>query len=314
LNSTLKSLSAPALYRLAQLGGISVDRARALKVMRVVMIHGVGTVHCSLRAFEDQIAFIKKNFKIVPLETICQRLESGMAESEGEVALTFDDGLRNNFFNAYPILKRYGAPATFFVCPGLIDNSRWLWNHEVRARLQSMPGRAMEELGRSFGLDRADIDSTVEWMKTLPMASRGYIEDSIRLGTPDFTATPEQHSLYDLMTWSELKQMDPGLISIGAHSLTHPILTSLSPAQQVHEISESQRLLERKLNRPIHSFCYPNGANNAAVVQCVRQNFKLAVTAVPGFVVATTDAHLIPRVSIAPGVSLLAWRMHRPGA
>jgi peptidoglycan/xylan/chitin deacetylase (PgdA/CDA1 family) len=308
----IKSFTAPALYWLSYQSGASVRRALKLDVMRIIMIHGVGTEYCSAEAFEAQMKFLRRHFIIVPLGALAEQLHRPNGAPGNEVALTFDDGLKNNFTIAYPVLKRLGVPATFFVCPGLIESGRWLWNHEARARWQSLPLETQDELAASFGLGEATDETVVEWMKTLPQRSRSYIEETIREATPHFSATPRQHDLYDLMNWQELAALDAGLVSVGAHSLTHPILTQLPAEQQMFEITESRRLLETRLGRAVKAFCYPNGANNPAVVKCVREHFDVAVTAQPGFVTRQVDAHLIPRISIAGRVSLLAWRMHRP--
>src|SRR5689334_9290881 len=96
------------------------------------MFHGIEPQHAEV--FERQLKYIASRYEVVPLAELTKR---GSALRH-EIALTFDDGLLNNLTIAYPILRKLSLPATFFVCPALIDAGAWLWNHEARARLQSL--------------------------------------------------------------------------------------------------------------------------------------------------------------------------------
>src|SRR3954466_9508743 len=129
------------------------------------MYHGTPAAHAA--ALERQLRLVRLAFPVVPLEDIASgRNKNGRAR----VALTFDDGLRNNVDVAYPILRKLGLSATFFVCPGLIDRGCWLWNHEARERLRSVPGQALAELARHVGAPQGGVEPIVEWMKTLDIA------------------------------------------------------------------------------------------------------------------------------------------------
>jgi len=173
--------------------------------------------------FERHLFYLTRHFSIVSLDTLLERLAAGRLTDE--VALTFDDGLRNNFIHAYPLLKRFNAPATFFVCPGLIENGRWIWTHEVRARL-------------AF-LSHTSIESRVEQLKTLALKERNEAEDDLRRKTAGFQPNAAQCQEYDLMNWDELQQLDPALITVGSHSLTHPILSTLTGPELTVEIGKT---------------------------------------------------------------------------
>src|SRR2546421_4055299 len=106
-----------------------------------------GTPLRDAAALERQLRLVRLAFPIVPLEELTSRGGNGRPR----VALTFDDGLRSNVHVAYPILQKLGLTATFFVCPGLIERREWLWNHEARQRLLSLPKEAMREIAASLG-------------------------------------------------------------------------------------------------------------------------------------------------------------------
>ena len=120
----------------------------------------------------------------MPLADVVKHARGGARPRRQGIALTFDDGLRNNYTVAYPILARLGTPATFFVCPGLIDGGRWLWNHEARERLRSLAPAPRAELAGGLGAPFSEPTAVVTWMKTLARQPREDVEDAIRLATP----------------------------------------------------------------------------------------------------------------------------------
>ena len=120
--------------------------------------------------------------------------------------------------------------------------------------------------------------------------------------------------MFDPMTWEQLRALDPSLITVGAHTLTHPILIQLSDQDLETEILDSRWRLEAELGRPIDIFCYPNGDNDARARKLVREHFRAAVTTVPGILGAGDAIEALPRIPVSPRMALMAWRLHRPTA
>ena len=271
---------------------------------RILMYHG--TPAADAAALERQLRVLSLVFPIVPLEHVVSgRSRNGRAR----VALTFDDGLRSNVSVAYPILRKLGLSATFFVCPGLIERDAWLWNHEARERLRTLAPAALAELAASVGAP-AQLEPFVEWMKTLAIAARRRVEEAIRAATPRFKPTRGQHEEFDLAGWDELARLDERVVTLGSHTMTHPILTSLSVAETEAELRDSRATLEKRLQRPVTLFCYPNGDLNDAAVSSARRYYRSAVTVDPGTVPPIADPHRLPRFAAHPrGSRRLARRM-----
>src|SRR5688572_19729559 len=150
-----------ALWRVSRIG-----ERRTAAAARILMFHG--TPRAQARELEGQLRYLARRFEIVPLADVAKGARSGA------LALTFDDGLRSNVEVAYPILARLGLPATLFVCPGLIDERRWLWSYEARARLHRL------------GLDLEATERRVEQMKRVSLPARRAMEERLRRETPDF--------------------------------------------------------------------------------------------------------------------------------
>lgn len=308
----LKSKLARLAHRISYTSGISGFFGRQQTGMRILMFHGVGGSDYPEDVFLTQMEFLQRHFSIVSLEQMVTALKQGERPSPPWVTLTFDDGLRNNYTVVYPILKRLGLPATFFVCPALLDSGQWLWNHEARERLRTLDDDRRAFLAQMLKAPGHGREEIVEWLKTLPIKPRVSAENLIRAMTPSFQPTPAQCQQFDIMSWQELERIawDPsGLFTVGSHTMDHPILTGLLPGEIEFEVRESQKLLEQRLSQPIDYFCYPNGAYHQDVLTAVRRYYRGAVTTLPGIIGEASDLHQLPRIATAEQADQLAWRM-----
>ena len=293
-------LSAPAA--LAYWFGAGARRRRN-GCGRILMLHGTPREHAG--TFERVVRYARRHFRVVPLAELAHG-----GDLDGVLAITFDDGLRNNVEVAYPILQAHGLPATFFVCPGLVERRGWLWNQEARQRLRRLDAKARHDLALELECG-FEVESIVYRMKRLPLRERQYAEALIRAATPGFEATPAERHEFDVASWSELRALDPRIITVGSHTLTHPILPSLGEAELEYEIGGSRRALEEKLGRPVELFAYPNGDADAATVASVRRHYAAAVTVEEGWVPRGADPHLLPRINVPGSVLRLALTLHR---
>ena len=270
---------------------------------RILMLHG--TPRRLAAVLERVLAYLKRQFDVVPLAA----LASGRADVPRPLAITFDDGLRNNVEVAYPMLQRLGLPATFFVCPRLVDERAWIWSQEMRRRLLRL--RSLCDLSLATGGPR-EIEPFVGWMKTLRPSRRLEVEARVRAATPNFAASAAERHEFELAHWDELRALDPRLVTIGSHTLTHPILPHLDAHEVEAEVAGSRRLLEERLDREVELFAYPNGDTDEKVHACVRRTYRAAVTVEDGCVDAACDPHLLPRINVPGSVLRLALALHRP--
>jgi peptidoglycan/xylan/chitin deacetylase (PgdA/CDA1 family) len=296
--------------------GLSTLFARSRRAYRVIMFHGVGDAHMPTDAFESNLRWMAQHFRVVSLSEVVQGIERGRTpDARGEVALTFDDGLANHFEQAYPVLRRLGLPASFFICPDLIDGRRWIWNQEARARLKRMTPAARSEFARAELRMATDaIEPLVQRMKQLPLVDRERAESVLRARTPQFAPTPQEREYYDPISWEQVRQLDPSLITIGSHTLSHPILPTIGDTALEHEVNESRRVLEERLGRQVDLFCYPNGSHDDRVYAHVSRTYRAAITTNYGLARPSSDLHRLMRIPAAANLPLMAWRMHWPNA
>ena len=275
----------------------------------ILMLHGVGDAHFPAASFARLLDSLGKHFRFCAMD----ELLAGRIESEQpSIWLTFDDGLRNHLTCAYEILQQRSVPATFYVCPELIETGSWLWTHEMRERLRSLePGRmarlSLELLGSELG-----HEDTITLMKGLPISARKELERRIQAATPDFRPDSAQRNAFDLMNWDELRQLDPALITIGSHSMSHAMLDSVTPEEAEYEIVHSRYVLETKLDREVVHFCYPAGQFGPMAESLVRTTYRTAtITQSAPLDKNIPDPHRLPRFAASTCAAKTMWSLVR---
>jgi len=283
------------------------------KVIHILMLHKVNPVDHPLGLsigpglFEEVVVFLKEKYGILSLDQALGRL-AGPDPGKGCV-LTFDDGYRDNYDYAFPILKKHGAPATIFVTLDALDSGVFAWEPFDRAILAA--SRSELDL-ESFGLgslplleDRGPLLGELhQKLKALPHARKCEIVNHVVAQLGD--GMPGERSM---LSWSEAREMaDSGLMTIGAHTISHPILSRVEPETARREIVEGKALIEERLGRAVRHFAYPNGGRgdfDASHVSLVAGGGYLsACTTLAGNCTSGSDPFRLKRIDLTPSVCL----------
>lgn len=211
--------------------------------------------------FQQEMRYLAQHYKVVSLPALLKHLRSDSPETV--LAITFDDGYQDNFTNAFPVLRDYGLPATIFLTTGSMDSREPLWFEQL--------AYAVKRTERQFIDIEIDIPRRF-WMRTqlerLDANDRIFallrgLEDSERrsqlndiLDTLAVTGTERKNAL---LTWDQVRFMKRHGFDFGGHTVTHPFLSKLTPAQAAWEVSECKRRIEEELQAPADYFAYPNG-------------------------------------------------------
>jgi hypothetical protein len=186
---------------------------------------------------------------------------------DSAVVLTIDDGYEDFYRLAFPILRKYGVPATFYVTTDFVDGRLWFWWDTVRFMLRRTPRREMtlqvDGQARTFDLT-CDSDRQAAWSAigtvclTLGSAERQRsltrLSEELDVDVPE--APPPE---YRPVTWPQVQEMAASGIEIGSHTRSHPRLSLTSRADLVRELVESKVRLEAVTGLSVTSFCYPFG-------------------------------------------------------
>ena len=250
--------------------------------------------------FERAIAWLKAWFNVLPLDEAIVRLRDRSLPACA-AAITFDDGYADNCTVAMPILQSHGLTATFFIATGYLDGGR-MWNDTVveavrRCRTANLDLSA-EGLGRyELGSPAAIREAIISILNKVK-----YRDPRERLKTVDYVASVAGGVLpSDLMLTSEqVKMMRRAGMSIGAHTVTHPIIGRLGPDEVRAEIAGSKEFLESLLQERVGLFAYPNGQptldyrrEDAEAIRSL--GFDAAVTTASGVADADSDLMQLPR-------------------
>jgi peptidoglycan/xylan/chitin deacetylase (PgdA/CDA1 family) len=223
------------------------------------------------------LEFFRGHFTCGTLRSTMDAFLGGQHGGRPLLAITFDDGQRDNHRHARPVLAAAGVRASFFVVAGAAESNAALWHDRLgfglRAWLQRAPDAARAWLRRTGG--SADIGPAIEATKALPPegVTARVAEVEAAVGGP---AVPAWDGMMD---WTELKEMAADGHEIGSHSLSHPILPLCDDARLREETGGSRRRLEEALGTRVDSFCYPNGDHDERVVASVgAAGYRYAVT------------------------------------
>jgi len=257
--------------------------------------------------FEAILRYLARNLKVVGLgELVAQIQDEAPTREGGLAALTFDDGLKNHAHVVYPILKELGMPASFYVCPELMDRERSIWTWEVKSRLDRLSEKSRQGFFELAGVT-GDTQEIVKWMKTIPVERREQIEKEIGDCTPDFEFTEEERHRFEPMSWQELQELDPSLITIGSHTSTHIDVPQAKPDRLERELGVSKQILESRLNRKVEHFAYPNGNFTLEVLPTVGRYYRTALTTQKGAVRRGDNLLTLRRIHADPNLARFSW-------
>lgn len=261
--------------------------------------------------FAAQMRFLRRAYAPVPLAAMTDALAAGKAPPSGSVAITFDDGYADNYFQAFPVLREHQIPATVYVATEGVDGGPLLWASELRTALMTTTAEHLRvEIGGGQDFDLGDDEKRRRAVRTLThilvpveAALRRRILLTIR-SELDVDGTMEFQRV--MLTSAQIRELHRAGVTIGAHTQTHSNMTLISPEQVRAEIGGSRERLEAIIGAAVREFAYPNTGGqyphfNDAAANVVRKlGFRSAVTSVPGAITAASDRYKLPRVGVSP--------------
>ncbi len=300
-------MSKLALRVMRSCGLFSLARASSAHLARILMYHNFsapGTAEpgsLNGQGIRAQFEYLRQHYKVVPLLQIAERLASGRPLDAKMVALTIDDGRRDCYEFFFPLMKEYNLPATFFVVSSFVGSQGWIWTDKVLWLAEQtnppkeLPEGKLNDVFRMLNKQRpSDRDAYIEAMAT-------------NAGISIPSAAPPK---YAACSWDELREMaDSGLMEIGSHTATHIILSSVTDEESWQEFTRSRSDIEKRIGRPVKSFCYPNGMPGdfrpAQIRQVQEAGYACAVVAQQGMVSVRSDRYQLPRIGMTRKTSPL---------
>lgn len=244
--------------------------------------------------FDRQIAYLARNYNCLSLPDAVRLLRKGRLPRRS-VIVTFDDGYLDNLTLALPILKNYGVPATIYITTGMVENTISAWWYELEQIIRSHDWLQFEWNGRQVKQRINNLGRKCECyarlnriMKLMTPNDQGRFLMRLQCDA----GRPLDNGSGAILDRSQVRQLakEP-LVTIGAHTHRHAVLSSLTLRQLRIELQGSRRLLEEWTGKPVTHLAYPFGGRE----QAGRREFEMAKEL--GFESATTTraGHLHPR-------------------
>jgi peptidoglycan/xylan/chitin deacetylase (PgdA/CDA1 family) len=253
--------------------------------------YAIPSLLISRAMLERHLDCVARRFQIVSLDELQSRLQSRPRTERPFTAITFDDGYRDVYEQAFPLLMRKGIPATVFVATDYVGTSGVLPHDKLFLLLSRASHRWRSFADTLVGvLRRLDITpvpnvsaaarSAYTALRTLVATlSEADVQRIIHALEVDGGLAGGIPSGFRLLTWDMVAEMSRAGIVIGSHTKTHTLLTNENPARVLEELSESRQTLSARLGRPAMSFAYPDGRFHPAAVRAVAAaGYQIAVT------------------------------------
>jgi len=258
--------------------------------------------------FEYQIRYLTKHYNIISMsDYLCLVKET--ERKKNAVLLTFDDGYKDNYTFAYPILKKYSIPATIFLTTDFIDGKIWLWHDIFRYMVENTPLKKVEvnlkdrnyEWRFENNTERLKVRKNIyDLYKDTPRSERMLkLRDLATLLKVSIPVLPTEK--YAPLSWNDIKEMSKNNIEFGSHTRTHEILSKLSNEDAYQELEESKQRIENELQLRADVFAYPNGQHEdfteATQMLLEKTSYKMAFTTIHGMNDKLSNKFLHKRIS-----------------
>ena len=258
--------------------------------------------------FAMHLAFLARHYEVVPLEL----LESGSAPHRA-VVITFDDGYRSVFDQAFPLLRRHAMPAVVYLVTSVVGNEAFVWVNELNWLLRAVPEEA-----RRTAYAAAQLPPTATSRLLIDRCRANYDAATVGALTDQLAATivssrrPQARDALLYLDWSQIEEMQEAGLRFGNHTHTHPSLPRIDDAGIRQELAEASSIITERLGS-CRSFAFPFGdvdartravaaePNWASMMEVGGSNRRLNLRRVARVTVsARNEAELFAQLEIVP--------------
>ena len=232
----------------------------------------------SRQMLERHLDWLGRRFRFVSLDEVGARLDGSDSSRDAIAALTFDDGYRDFYDHAFPLLMQKGIPAAVFVVTGLVGTTGVQTHDELYlllTRRLADPTRKPAGLAgmlRGMGIPvagavpSAPYEATRALLEALPQEGVQRVVAALNAEAP---ISEDTFKPFHSLTWETLDRIQRAGMTIGSHTRTHVLMTNESPQRVAEEAAGSRKDLESRLGTGIRHFAYPSGRYNASTVDAV---------------------------------------------
>jgi len=239
---------------------------RVLKADRALFPLYPDVVDVSPEEFDRQMALVARHFRPLSASEMVAMIDGDRPWPRHPVAITFDDGYKDNLTEALPILQKHSLKATFFVTAGAVEQRQlfwwdWIWYAVMHCRVPVLrvtyPDPAVFPTD-SLAARRIAAESIISMVKSAPDVDLGRLKEA--LAEARHEEAPERAMAEaNVLTWDDVRALVAAGMEVGSHSLSHRVLSHLPEAELTRELRGSKSLLETRLGAKVVSLAYPAG-------------------------------------------------------
>ena len=280
IRSWIKTRAAGVLGRLT--GSIAapvvIGYHRVVEDFQASAANSIPSMLVSRQMLERHLDWLGRRFRFVSLDELGARLDGSDSSDDPIAAITFDDGYRDLYEHAFPLLQKKGIPAAVFVVTDLVsttgvqehDKLYLLLARRVADRSAKPGGLAGLLLRIEISVPGMDVKSPYRATRTLLEAlTQESIRRVIAALESEVSISDETFKPFYSLTWDMLDRMQRAGVTIGSHTRTHIVMTNESGERVANEVTGSREEIERRLGTGVRHFAYPSGMFDTASVNAV---------------------------------------------
>ena len=263
----------------------------------------------STTEFEWQIQYLRRHYNPINFQQFADWFHGNTELPDCPVLITFDDGHANNFEFALPILSKFEISPVCFVVTESLGTRKQTWFEDAYYRLMFSPALTWKtQTGEVWPLGTqqqrtAACGRFFTLCRSFTRTQQQTELDCMRADLPVSVSDDYYRARFEFLSAAQLRRMREAGVEIGAHTVTHPILSTLSPDSAHRELSLSKSQLENIIGSPVRAFAYPFGAPGLdfgarETTLAAQSGFSFAFAGEGGLVNPSSDALSIPRVGI----------------
>jgi peptidoglycan/xylan/chitin deacetylase (PgdA/CDA1 family) len=254
--------------------------------------------------YVELLEYLQRRFHVISLDAFLAQVGPKSTNSKPICLVTFDDGWIDTYSTAFPTLRKLGLPAVVFLATDSIGTRGGFWVEGVKRAWGTTAFReqmktALSDLRGAKAAVHADLVEAIEWLKHMPTEKRNTILERIGPAEQSGDGYDEVDSM---LSWEQALEMSNAGIEMGAHSVSHPLLSYEEDAAVERELRLSRQALEARLGKQVRAFAYPNGDWNERVRKQVEQaGYQCAFTTSATWYSRKENPYTIPRVLLHEG-------------
>jgi len=224
--------------------------------------------HLNANDFSEQMSWLSSNANLLSMDEVAEMFKKNLPFPEKSVAVTFDDGYKNNYSTAMPILEKHKIPTTFYIAAGMIGEDDLFWVDKIEACIEKTKEKKIEiSLGENrvkYNLDNNEskLHALYSIKKYCKLSSQKDVEIIVKELIEKTKVDPSigDNPNYSTMNWDEVRKLHGNKnFIIGGHSLKHEIFSNLDTEFMKNTIRKSLDILNKQLGSTVEHYSYPEG-------------------------------------------------------